>query len=160
MNMIALVDSHWGIGKNGDQLAYIPGDLRRFKDLTIDKTVIFGARTLPTFPHEKPLPCRKNILLTTKNIYVEGATVCHSVNDVLRLAPHDAFVIGGGQVYRAFEPYCDKAFITKMMTARDADTWFPNLDESPDWELFLQLPPVEEKGIPYYFATYTRRNMA
>ena len=157
MNLIALVDSHWGIGRAGDQLAYLPSDLKRFKALTYGHAVIFGSNTMRTFPHGRPLPNRDNYLLTRKNEFVAGATVCHSIEQILSIVPDDAFVIGGGEIYKQLEPYCDTAHITKMMKSYQADIWFPNLDQSKNWYLFNESPWQEENGIPFQYTTYKRR---
>ena len=64
MNLIAAVDQNWAIGKDGDQLCYIPADLKRFKALTTGHAVILGRRTLATFPGGRPLPGRRNLVLS------------------------------------------------------------------------------------------------
>lgn len=157
MNLIALVDSHWGIGNAGDQLAYLPSDLKRFKELTSGHAIIFGSKTMLTFPHGRPLPNRDNYLLTRRNEFVSGVTVCHNIEQILSKVPNDAFVVGGGEIYKQFEPYCDTAFITKMAKSYKADTWFPNLDQNSEWRLVYESPWQEENGIPFLYMTYKRR---
>ncbi len=158
MNVIVMVDENWGIGKDGDQQVYIPDDLKRFKAFTMDHTVIFGRLTMATFPGGKPLKNRKSILLTKQQDYqVEGATVVHSVEEAVALAPEDSFVIGGASVYVQFEPYCDTAYITKLHKAFPADTYFPNLDESPNWELVEREGPFTHEGVDYSYLTYKRK---
>lgn len=157
MNLIALVDRNWGIGNAGDQLAYLPSDLKRFKELTSGHAVVYGTKTMHTFPHGRPLPNRDNYLMTKSRDFVDGVTACHSIEHALSLIPADAFIIGGGEIYRQFEPYCDTAYITKMAASYKADTWFPNLDQSPEWRLVYESPWQEENGIPFLYITYKRR---
>ena len=67
------------------------------------------------------------------------------------------FVIGGGTVYRQMLSLCDRAIITKVHTTVPCDTWFPNLDESPEWELTETIESGEENGIAYDICVYRRR---
>ena len=64
LKAIVAADRRWGIGKDGDQLCYIPADLKRFKALTTGHAVILGRRTLATFPGGRPLPGRRNLILS------------------------------------------------------------------------------------------------
>ena len=91
---------------------------------------------------------------------IPGFTVCHSPEEVLaqtKNAPR-AFVIGGGSVYRQMLPYCDRAYVTKVHTTPESDTFFPNLDEDPDWVLSQTLQSGEENGIAYEMLLYCRRS--
>lgn len=73
MDCIVNVTQNWGIGKDGDLLVSIPTDLRRFRALTTGKTVIYGRKTLLTFPHARPLPNRENwILSATPGLFRAG----------------------------------------------------------------------------------------
>lgn len=110
-----------------------------------------------TFPHGRPLPNRDNYLLTRRNEFVSGVTVCHSIEQILSVVPNDAFVVGGGEIYKQLEPYCDTAFITKMAKSYKADTWFPDLDQNSEWRLVYESPWQEENGIPFLYMTYKRR---
>ena len=86
MNAIVNVNPHWGIGAGGKLLVSVPADLRRFHDLTVHQTIIYGRKTLATFPEGKPLPERENIILSkNKGFSVEGATVCRSMEELKNL---------------------------------------------------------------------------
>lgn len=140
MNCIAAADRNWGIGKDGKLLASIPGDMKYFRQMTSGKTVIMGRKTLESFPGGQPLKNRVNIVITSnKELEVPGANFVHSVEEALDLVkdtnPEDIFVIGGGSIYREMLPYCDKAYITRIDFSYDADTYFPNLETDPEWEL-------------------------
>ena len=69
MKAIVAIDEKWGIGKDGDLLVHIPGDLKYFKNMTMGKTLIVGRKTLESFPGGKPLPGRKTIVLTENQNY-------------------------------------------------------------------------------------------
>ena len=83
MNAIVNVTPYWGIGKNGKLLVSIPTDLQRFRELTIHKTVIYGRKTLETFPGGHPLRERENIILThDKEFTAEDAIICHDLDEL------------------------------------------------------------------------------
>lgn len=158
MNLIVAADQNWAIGKNGDQLAYIPADLKRFKALTLGHAVILGRKTLATFPGGRPLKGRRNLVLSaTPGCSVEGAEVFSNLGALLSAAPEDAFVIGGASVYRALLPWCDTAFVTKLHEAFPADRYFPNLDKDPAWTLAERSEPEEYRGLRFHYVTYVRR---
>ena len=79
-----------------------------------------------------------------------------SVEDLLKAAPADAFVIGGESVYRALLPYCDKAYITKIHKAWPADAFFPDLDADPAWAVTEEGEWQEHEGLTYRYVTYER----
>ena len=158
MRLIAAVDRNWALGKDGDQLVYLKEDLKRFRALTEGGCVILGRRTLAALPGGRPLKNRRNIVLSRDPFFsADGAEVCRSVEEVLALAPDDAFVIGGGQVYRAFLPYCDTAYITKIDGAFPADCWLPDLDSEPGWTAAEESDRLEQDGLGYRYVTYRKQ---
>lgn len=157
MNLIVAADRNWAIGRDGDQLVRLSGDLQYFKDMTMGHAVILGRRTLSTFPGGLPLEGRLNLILSRQTGFsVPGARVFHDVDSLLTAAPADSFVIGGGSVYRALLPRCDRAYVTKLDGVWEADTWFPRLDWDPEWELVQVSAPREEKGVTFTFTMYER----
>ena len=160
MIFIAAVDKNWGIGKDGDQLIYLKEDLKRFQALTTGKTVILGRRTLATFPGGKPLKWRENFILSANpNFSVDDAMVFQDIPSLLAHAPEDSVVIGGGRVYQALLPYCTTAYITKIHATFPADTFCPDLDADPAWELTEESAPLEQDGIAFHYTTYVRRTV-
>ena len=158
MNVIAVVDQNWAIGKEGDQLIYISQDLKNFKALTLGHPVILGRKTLATFPGGRPLKGRRNLILSRNPDFApEGAEVYPDVDSVLKAAPEDAFVIGGASVYNALLDACDTAYITKLDAQWPADCWFPNLDEKDEWVQVETSEPMEEKGVTFRFTRYERK---
>ncbi len=157
MNVIVAVDEHWAIGKDGDQLVYIPEDLKRFKALTMGHPLILGRKTMATFPGGRPLKGRRNLILSRSPDFApEGGEVYHTMEELLARAPEDAFVIGGESVYRALLNRCDTAYVTKIGRSFPADCWFPNLDENPAWRAEEISAPMEHEGLPYRYVTYRR----
>jgi len=161
MNIIAAVSENWGIGRGNDLLFHIPEDMKFFRKMTKDKTVILGRKNLESFPGGKPLKGRRHLLLTTNRDYeAEGVEIFHNVQDILReagkLSPDDVWVIGGGMIYEEFLPYCEKAYITKVQAAVPADVFFPDLDADPGWVLTEQGGEMTEGDLSYCFCVYAR----
>lgn len=158
MNVIVAVDRNWAIGREGDQLVYIPADLKRFKALTMGHPVILGRKTLATFPGGRPLKGRRNLILSRNpDFSPEGGEVYPELESLLAQAPEDAFVIGGASVYRMLIDRCDTAYITKIDAEYPADCWFPNLDQDLSWELAEESEPQEHEGISFRYVTYQRK---
>ena len=159
MNAIVAVDRNWAIGREGEQLVYLSADLKRFKTLTMGHPLLLGRKTMDTFPGGRPLPGRRNLVLSQNpRFQPEGAEVYRDVESLLAAAPPDSFVVGGGSVYRALLPWCDTAYVTWIDAAFSADVWFPDLDAAPDWVLAEEEPPLEEKGLTFQYLTYRRRD--
>lgn len=161
MKWIVAADERGGIGKNGGLLVRIPSDVKYFREKTLGKTVIMGRATLETFPGGKPLPHRRNIVLSRTLTESADYEVCRSVEELLRLVasekPDDLFVIGGGQIYDQLLPYCDEAFVTEIRGVYDADTVITLPRDLTDWEKSGESGIIEENGVSYSFAVYRRR---
>ena len=160
MNAIVAVSNDWGIGLGGGQTAVIHGDRCRFMELTRGGVVIVGRKTFESFP--EPLPDRKHIVLTrnhgfTASDITNNVKIVHSVSDVINeikgFDPDKVFVIGGGDIYRLFLPFCDYAYVTKIELSPVSDTFFPNLDELPGW-MIVRKESFNEQQIRYSFINY------
>lgn len=163
MNCIVNVDKNWGIGKNDELLFTISADLKRFRELTTGKTVVLGRKTLSTFPGGRPLKNRRNVVLSSnKDLQIEGAEVVTSVEEALSLLKdtnsEDICIIGGASIYEAFLPYCHKAQITKTLQNGDADRFFPNLDNDPNWTIHWESVVQQENGISFRYIDYVNQN--
>lgn len=162
MNLIVNVDKNWAIGYKGKLLVSIPEDMKFFRSETTGKVVVLGRKTLATFPGGLPLKNRTNIILTrNEDFTVKDAVVCHSVEETLeelkKYPSEDIYIIGGDTIYRQFLPFCDVAHVTRMEHAYDADAWFPNLDEDPEWELTGQSEEKTYFDLEFTFCRYERK---
>jgi dihydrofolate reductase len=162
MNIIVAVDRKWAIGRDGQLLFTIPDDMRFFKKMTTGKVVVMGHATLRSLPKGKPLKDRVNIVLSRNTeLVIEGALVCHSPEELFSaLEPYkddDVWVIGGESVYRLLLPYCTDAYVTKVDAVAAADTFFPNLDESGDWQAADRSETFLHEGLSYAFVHYRCR---
>ena len=158
MDLIVAVYEDWGIGKDGTQPIALSADRKFFRETTRGAAVIAGRKTVGDFPGQKPLPGRENFVLTRQDGEFPGFTVCHSPEEAVKLAGERAFVIGGGSVYRQMLLMCEKAYVTKVGCCPESDTWFPNLDADPQWQLTQILQSGEENGISYQMCLYERIN--
>ncbi len=161
MNLIAAVDENWAIGNKDDLLVRIPADHKAFRQETTGKIVVLGRKTIETFPQGLPLKNRTNIILSTnKNYQVKDALVVHGLEELFACLKDydtkDVYVIGGESVYRQLLPYCDTAHITKIDHAYEADAYFSNLDELPEWEITADSEEQTYFDITYHFLKYER----
>ncbi len=162
MNMIVAVDKNWGIGNEGSLLVSIPADHRFFRSVTLGKTVIFGRKTMQTFPGGRALSGRRNILLTRKEDFsAPNMEVAHSIEELLELIKEvpeeDIYVIGGASVYEQLLPYCDTIHVTKIDESYKADAFFPNLDELPEFEITQDSDEQSYFDLTYTFLKYERK---
>lgn len=162
MFLIVAVDENWGIGAKGDLLVRLTDDMKFFKSKTMGKTVIMGRSTYESLPGKKPLPGRRNIVITRdKNYKAEGFEICNSFEDVFRLAeklkPEDVFIIGGEQIYTQFLPYCHGAFVTKIYSAFQAEKYLENLDESENWYVKSESERQCCQGHDFCFVEYDNK---
>ncbi len=168
MKLIVAVDKNWAIGKNGDLLEKIPEDMRFFRMTTTGHVIVMGRKTLESFPDQKPLPKRTNIVLTRNSDYETDAIVVESKEHLMGILESlsrtddlnmdNVFIIGGGSVYKAFIDECDVAYVTYIDKEHDgADTFFPNLDNDPSWTLAAESDMQEYEGTNYSFRTYIRK---
>lgn len=161
MNLIAAVDKNWAIGNKNQLLVRIPADQKFFRETTTGKVVVMGRKTLESFPNGLPLKNRTNIVLTRNPDYqVSGAVVVHDEQELRRVLENypseDIYIIGGETVYRQFLDECDVAHITKIDFAYEADAYFPNLDERPEWRLAADSEEQTYFDLEYYFYRYER----
>lgn len=159
MNLIVAVDSNWGIGLQGTQTVVLPEDRRMFKELTDGGIVVVGHRTLLDFPGKKPLPGRKNIVLShNRELQIDGAVVVSSVGALFCELdgedPDRVFVIGGDKIFKLLLPYCTLAYVTKIFASPEADTYFPDLDALDNWTLEERGETKTHDGIGYAFLKY------
>ncbi len=159
MQAIVAVTENWAIGKGGALLFHLKDDLRRFKELTTGHTIIMGRKTLESLPGKKGLPGRRNIVLTRNGGFTapDVETVSTPLAALFAAGAED-FCIGGAQVYKTLLPSCDRVYVTKIFaTAPDADAFFPDLDESDEWEVAEESAVMEENGVKFQYGTYERK---
>jgi len=122
------------IGKDNQLPWHLPNDLKHFKALTLNHTVLMGRKTFQSIG--RPLPNRTNIVLTRDASWThEGCIVMHDIDEVLKkFFPTDIFVIGGAEIYRALLPKIDKIYMTQVHADIAGDAAFPQLN-SVEWHV-------------------------
>ena len=161
ISIIVAVAENNAIGKKGDLLCHMPADLKHFKTITSGHTVMMGERTFLSLP-KHPLPNRRNIVLTdVKGKTFDGAETVYSLDEMVAQVNPDeeAFVIGGGMVYRQMMERADKLYITHIHHSwPDADTFFPEIDPKVWKQLSAERHSADENNpYDYTFAEYGRR---
>ncbi|MBH1939442.1 dihydrofolate reductase [Mobilitalea sibirica] len=162
MNLIVAVDNNWAIGYQNRLLVRIPADQRFFRDETIHKAVIMGRKTLESFPGGQPLKERLNVVITSNPTYkVKDALIVKNIEEALEAvkgyASEDIYIIGGATIYKQMLDLCDVAHVTKIDYAYEADTYFPNLDERPDWILTGESDEQTYYDLTYTFCKYEKK---
>ncbi len=161
ISIIVAIAENYAIGKKGDLLCHMPADLKHFKEITTGSTVLMGERTFLSLP-KHPLPNRRNIVLTdVKGKTFEGAETVYSMEELRAKVDknEEAFVIGGGMVYKQAMEFADKLYITHIHHSwEDADTFFPVIDPTIWKQVSAERHSADDKNpYDYTFAEYGRR---
>lgn len=152
--MVAALDRRHVIGREGALPFRLPDDLRHFRELTEGTTVVMGRKTFASIG--RPLPRRRNIVLSRSALIADGVEHRTSLDEVLALdAPLS--IIGGGEIYRLFLPHATKLELTLVDADVGGDTTFP-----PYAQDFVEVarrhhPPDERHAHAFDFVTLTRR---
>lgn len=126
------------IGGDNKLLWHISEDLKRFKEITSGNTIIMGRKTFESLPGI--LPNRKHIVITRdKNFNVDSdmVEIIHNLDDVISKyenSNEEAFIIGGGEIYKATLPFTKKLYLTKVKQDFEGDTKFPTINEG-QWKI-------------------------
>lgn len=155
--LVAAIGENGEMGHNNQLLWHLPGDLPRFKEITMGSPIIMGRKTFDSIG--RPLPGRLNIVLTANdNWQGDGVTIANTLEQALDIAKADssdkAFVIGGGQIYKLFLAYATSMEITEVFDAPVADTYFPNF-ASTDFEETARVHN-EHDGLKFDYVTYKK----
>ena len=145
--IIVATAQNFAIGRNNDLLFHLPNDLKRFKKLTSGHAVIMGKRTLFSLPNG-PLPNRRNIVITdVPGESFEGCETVYSIDEAVEAVRNEqeAFVIGGGMIYRQFYPIAGKLYLTMAHQDFDADTFFPEINFT-EWQELSREDLYDEKN--------------
>ena len=171
LKAIVAVCDDWGIGLDGRLLVDNREDMRHFVRSTRGGVVIMGRKTLESFPGGRPLRGRHNIVVSSRDDYEVPAcgedttsVVVGDLDAALAAAMAeagtrgcDAWVIGGESIYRQLLPSCGEVVVTKNHVTLPADSFFPNLDEDPEWQVISTEPGgTTSEGVTFEYVTYRR----
>lgn len=159
ISMIAAVGEHLELGYKNELLCHLPIDLKHFKSITSGHTVIMGDRTWESLP-KKPLPNRRNIVVTLDPVTIPDCETVHSIEEALQLVEdeEEAFIMGGATMYRLFLPHANKLYLTRIQSTFTADVFFPEIKDA-DWNVVENefVPKDEKNQYDLYFQTLLRR---
>lgn len=156
ITMIACVDKNMGIGKDNTLLVHLPKDLNHFRKTTLGQICVFGRKTYESLP--TPLSGRVKVILSNRKGYkpIDKDSQIRSFEQIMELSKHkDIFICGGGNVYKQFMPYADELIISHMKEGFDADTFFPEIDESI-WEDYDSEKVVDK--VDFEIVKYRRKS--
>lgn len=161
--MIVAMAKNRAIGKENQLIWHNSNDLKHFKQVTMGHTVIMGYNTWLSLPGQRPLPHRRNIIISTRlDQSPEGFELAHSIPEALQMveSEEEVFVMGGGIIYEQFLPKADRLYLTRLDKDFEADTYFPyvNFDE---WEL-VDLEVVDDDPqveYSYRFEVWEKREV-
>jgi len=134
LSIIVAMANNQVIGKDNALPWHYPEDLRYFKEVTLNKTVIMGSKTYDSIltSLKKPLPNRHHVILTRKGENYPGVETYASVDELLKVyqtKDEEVFVIGGASVYEQFLPFVNRLYITHINQTYEGDTYFPPIDK-------------------------------
>ena len=163
MNFIVAVTNDYAVGKNNNLLFHLPTDLKYFKETTLNKVVVMGAKTYFSLP-KRPLPNRITIVLSNNPQFNEpDITIVRSLDELFtelkKYNTNDVFVSGGASVYNLLMDYCEKAYITKIDKVVPADTYINNIEKMPNWILESSSPTQTENGLNFSFKVFKNTNV-
>lgn len=148
VTLVVAMDRCGVIGRAGGLPWRLPDDLKRFKVLTLGKTVIMGRKTFESIG--RPLPERRNIVISRRERYnASGVEVASSVAAALALCAgeREVMVIGGAEVYRAALPLANKIELTRVEAEVDGDSRFPPLSMAEWRETAREAHPVDARHV-------------
>jgi len=154
--VVAIAENH-AIGKNNQLLWHLPNDLKHFRLITTGHTVIMGRKTYESVG--KPLPNRRNIIITRQQIEIAGCEVVSSIEEALALcaAEQEVFIVGGAEIYKLAMPLTDRIYLTIVHQSFEADAFFPEISKTEWTEAQQEDYAADEKNtIPYSFITLNR----
>ncbi len=157
LTIIVAVAENGVIGSENQLLWHIREDMVHFRTTTQGHTVAMGRKTFESIG--RPLPKRRNIVITRQLISIEGCDVVHSLEEVLALAAdEEIFIIGGSQIYEQALPYANRLCLTTVHRDYEGDASFPQWNRS-EWELISsqRYERGEEFEYPFTIEEYRRK---
>ena len=157
VTLIAAVAGNGAIGRDNALLVHLPGDLPRFKQLTLGRPVVMGRKTWDSIG--RPLPGRRNIVITRSADWAAtGAERAGSLEAALALVAdaERVCVIGGAEIYALALPRADELQLTEIDADFDGDAFFPVWPREA-FDCVTNEPHETPQGLRYRYVTYRRR---
>ena len=156
-------DKEYGIGKKNGLLFSLKEDMAFFRRTTLNHVVAMGENTILSFPNQKPLKNRTNIVLSADESHnYEGVVNVHSFEEFLKIVAkyaqnEDVYIIGGASMYRQTLDYVDFVYLTKVDAIGGAEVFFVNIDADPRFEIISESEPIQDGDYKIKFVTYRNK---
>ncbi|MGB0648028.1 MAG: dihydrofolate reductase [Bradymonadia bacterium] len=159
LTLVAALSTQRVIGRDNQLPWRLPADLKLFKKLTVDHTVLMGRKTYESIG--RPLPKRRNIVLSRRGVDHEGIEVFNSLAQALKALGDvgEIMVIGGGEIYRQCLPMARRLALSIVQTDVQGDAWFPMLEEN-QWGVVQRLDYSADAHNEYDFTFFDMRRGA
>jgi dihydrofolate reductase len=154
--VVAISENHV-IGKDNKLLWHLPNDLKHFKEITTGHTVIMGRKTYDSVG--KPLPNRRNIIITRQPVTIAGCEVVNSIEAAIELCAgeNEVFIVGGAEIYKQAIKLTDRIYLTIVHKNFDGDSFFPEINKNEWKEVSREdYEPDHKNLLPYSFITLER----
>ena len=163
LSLIVAIAQNHAIGKNNDLLWHLSEDLKRFKKITLNHTVVMGLNTFYSLP-VRPFPNRRNIVIADdKTVNIDGCEMAYSIEEAVDLCDKNSenFICGGASIYRQFLPLADKLYLTVVYKDFEADVYFPEINYNA-WKLVEESERMtdEKTQLTYAYFVYERKDAA
>lgn len=147
LSIIVAMDTNRVIGHNNQLPWHLPADLQHVKKLTLNHSIVMGRKNYESIG--RPLPKRRNIILSRSNYAASGCEIANSVEEVFEMCKNEdeVFIFGGEEIYKLFLPYVDKMYITLIHRKFDGDTYFPQVDMNEWREISNKEGIVDDKNV-------------
>lgn len=160
VSFVVAASTNNAIGKNNQLLWNLPNDMKFFKNTTWAMPVLMGRKTFESLG--KPLQGRLNIIITRqKDWKPDGTSVVHSLEDAIKSASaadyQEAFIIGGGEIFKEAMPIADKIYITRVDADLQGDAFFPEINKK-DWLMTSEqsFAADDKHAYSYHFQLWER----
>ncbi|MFW2373756.1 MAG: type 3 dihydrofolate reductase [Gammaproteobacteria bacterium] len=150
ISLIAAMDKNRLIGNENGLPWHLPADFKHFKQVTMGKPIVMGRKTFESIG--KPLPGRKNIVISRTGYTAPGVTIVDSIDKALaEVADEDeVMVIGGASFYEQMIDQADRMYLTHVNAECEGDAWFPRFNMH-NWDIVSQESYSADKENNYSF---------
>lgn len=163
INIIVATSNNLVIGKDNDLPWKLPTDLKYFKEITNNSTVIMGRKCWDSIPSKfRPLPNRRNVIVTNnENYLVDGAVTINNFIDTLEFIKKEknderVFIIGGGEIYKQSFKFADRVYLTRILADVEGDVFLEGFDVN-EWNLLSSSDEMEENSYKFKFEIYNKK---
>jgi dihydrofolate reductase len=159
ISLIAAMDKNRLIGRDNGLPWHLPDDFKHFKAVTMGKPVVMGRKTFESIG--KPLPGRKNIVLSRTGFTADGIVVVTDVEQALNEVgdASEVMVIGGENLYQQMIGRAGHMYLTHVDGEFDGDAWFPEFSLN-DWRVAStkQYTADDRNNYSFNITEYVRKN--